>query len=66
MNIKQTFKAYPLKVSGIAARMGKSRQWLNALIHERLNTNDRSGAIKSVEKEIHKLAEELKNLKIER
>jgi len=65
MKLNEIFKSYPLTVKGIALRMGRSREWLNGLRHNRLSLHDKNKAFKEVECEFRKLGHELTKIEID-
>jgi hypothetical protein len=66
LTLNQIFARYPLSIRGIAARVGKSREWLSALAYGRIlkSEAEKKSALLKIEAEIHALGQELQEIKI--
>ena len=66
LTLKQVFKSYPIKIIGVAKRLGKSREWLSWMMYNRASskTPENVNMLKKIETEIHKIGEELQNIEI--
>lgn len=66
LTLLQFFDQYPVTTAGLAKRLGKSREWLSALAHNRLNltTEVKAKHYLTLNTELKQLSSELQDILI--